>query len=151
MARSQETFGKKDKAKKKLQKRKDKEQRKEQRQANSDKGKSLEDMLMYLDEEGNLSATPPDPKKVKVIKTEDIRISTPKYEDMEEEEVVRTGIVAFFNDAKGYGFIKDSKTGETIFVHSKGLSEPITENNKVTFEVEMGNKGPVAVKVKKTV
>jgi cold shock CspA family protein len=63
-------------------------------------------------------------------------------------DTVRKGTVTFFNDSKGYGFIKDSETQESVFVHVNGLANPIKENDKVTFEVEMGMKGPTAVKVK---
>jgi cold shock CspA family protein len=59
--------------------------------------------------------------------------------------------VAFFNEAKGYGFIKDIKTQESFFVHINSLTEPLKENNKVTFELEMGPKGPNAVRVKKAI
>jgi cold shock CspA family protein len=62
--------------------------------------------------------------------------------------LIRKGIVTFFNDSKGYGFIKDMETQESVFVHVNGLVESIKENNKVTFEVEMGQKGPNAVNVK---
>jgi hypothetical protein len=60
MARSQASQAKKQKEKLKLQKRKDKEQRKEERKANSLHGKPLEEMLAYVDENGNISTTPPD-------------------------------------------------------------------------------------------
>ena len=59
-----------------------------------------------------------------------------------------TGTVKFFNTTKGFGFIKDTETQESIFVHVNALSSPIKENDKVTFEVEMGQKGPNAVRVK---
>lgn len=151
MGRSQETFSKKENEKKRVAKRKLKEEKKEERKANSNSGKSLDDMMAYVDENGNLANTPPDPKKKKVINVEDIQVSTLKEEDREPVEVVRTGIVAFFNDAKGYGFIKDIKTQESFFVHINSLTEPLKENNKVTFELEMGAKGPNAVRVKKAV
>jgi cold shock CspA family protein len=151
MGRSQETFGKKEKEKKKIEKRKLKEEKKEERKANSSSGKGLDDMLAYVDENGNLVDAPPDPKKKKVINVEDIQVSTLKEEDREPEELVRTGIVAFFNEAKGYGFIKDIKTQESFFVHINSLTEPLKENNKVTFELEMGPKGPNAVRVKKAI
>ncbi|MEI7471182.1 MAG: cold shock domain-containing protein [Chitinophagaceae bacterium] len=61
---------------------------------------------------------------------------------------MRKGTVTFFNESKGYGFIKDQQTQESIFVHINGLKDKITENSKVTFEVEMGHKGPNAVNVK---
>jgi cold shock CspA family protein len=151
MGRSQETFSKKENEKKRVAKRKLKEEKKEERKANSNSGKSLDDMMAYVDENGNLANTPPDPKKKKVINVEDIQVSTLKEEDREPVEVVRTGIVAFFNDAKGYGFIKDIKTQESFFVHINSLTEPLKENNKVTFELEMGAKGPNAVRVKKAI
>ncbi|WP_225000355.1 cold-shock protein [Cesiribacter sp. SM1] len=146
MGRSQETFSKKEKEKNKLRKKKDKEQKREERKANADKGKSLDDMIMYVDENGNFSSTPPDPEKRKV-KKESIAVSVPKQEAADPADAIRKGIVTFFNDSKGYGFIKDQQTQESIFVHINDLIDPIKENNKVTFEVEMGQKGPVAVKV----
>lgn len=151
MARSQETSSKKENEKKRIAKRKLKEEKKEERKANSSSGKSLDEMMAYIDENGNIVATPPDPKKKKVINVEDIQISTLKEEDREPVELIRTGIVAFFNETKGYGFIKDLKSQESIFVHINALLEPIKENNKVTFEVEMGTKGLNAVRVKKAV
>ena len=105
-------------------------------------------MFAYLDENGNLSSKPPDPRKKIVINAEDIEIGVPKHMPVNPEDLIRTGIVAFFNDDKGYGFIKDSETQESVFVHIKSLSEPIKENNKVSFEVEMGPKGANAVNVK---
>lgn len=148
MGRSQETFNKKEKEKKKLKKKQDKELKKKERKENSDKGKSLEEMFAYVDENGHLTTTPPDPKKKKVIKSEDIEIGVAKREDVEPMDVVRKGIVTFFNDSKGYGFIKDRETQESIFVHVNGLEDDIKENDKVTFETEMGQKGLNAIKVK---
>ncbi|HEX8350557.1 MAG TPA: cold shock domain-containing protein [Hymenobacter sp.] len=148
MGRSQATFGKKENEKKRLKKRTDKAEKKEERQASAKKGQSLDEMLAYVDENGNISATPPDPKKKKEIKTEDIRIVTLKQEDMEQEDPIRKGTVTFFNDSKGYGFIKDTQTQESIFVHANKLVNQIKENDKVTFEVEMGPKGPSALNVK---
>ena len=68
---------------------------------------------------------------------------------MEPEEKIRTGVVTFYNDSKGYGFIKDSTSGDSVFVHANQLSETITEGNRVSFEVEKGQRGPTAVRVKK--
>jgi cold shock CspA family protein len=73
----------------------------------------------------------------------------PRYEPGEDDDPVRTGIVNFFNDAKGFGFIKDLQTGESVFIHSSQLTERIAEGNKVSFEVQMGPKGPNAINVKK--
>ena len=150
MGRSQETSGKKDKQKKKAQKRKEKEERREERKANNNKGQGLDAMMAYVDEHGNLSSTPPDPKKKIEINHEDIQLDIAKRMQ-EESESFRKGIVSFFNEAKGYGFIQDTKTKESIFVHINQLSEPIKERDKVNFETERGPKGLTAVNVKKVV
>jgi cold shock CspA family protein len=150
MAKSQETFAKKEKEKKKLKQRQDKLEKMEERKANAKKGKTLEEMMAYIDENGNISSTPPDPKKKKIFKQEEVQIGIPKQEDREQGEIIRTGVVTFFNEAKGFGFIKDLKTQESVFIHVNQLSEPIKENNKVTFEVEMGPKGLSAINVKKS-
>lgn len=148
MGRSQETFNKKENEKKKIKKRKEKEEKREERKLNANKGQSLDSMIMYVDENGNFSSTPPDPKQKKIVNQEDIQLGAAKRETI-EEDVVRTGIVSFFNDSKGYGFIKDKITQDSIFVHMNGLIDEIKENNKVTFEIEMTPKGPNAVNVKK--
>ena len=149
MGKSQETFGKKEKEKKKLKERREKEEKMAERKANSKKGKSLDEMMAYIDENGNLSATPPDPRRMKTFKQEDMQISVPKPEERHQGETIRTGVVTFFNDAKGFGFIKDLQTQESVFIHANQLSEPIKENDKVSFEVELGPKGANAVNVKK--
>ncbi len=105
-------------------------------------------MIAYIDENGNLSSTPPDPKKKFTVKAEDIEIGVPKQEELSPEDLIRTGVVTFFNNDKGYGFIKDKETQESVFVHINSLSEPIKENNIVSFETEMGPKGANAVNVK---
>ena len=149
MSKSQETYSKKEKEKKKLKQRQDKQEKMEERKANAKKGKTLEEMMAYLDENGNISSAPPDPRKKKVFRQEDMQIGIPKQIAGSEEESERTGIVTFFNNEKGFGFIKDKETGESVFVHIKQLAEPIKENDKVIFEVEMGPKGANAVNVKK--
>ncbi|MFF5383234.1 cold-shock protein [Pedobacter suwonensis] len=149
MAKSQATYSKKENEKKRLKKQKDKQEKKEERQANAKKGLTLEDMMAYVDENGNISSTPPDPKKKKIINTEDIQIGISRQEDIVDENPVKKGTVTFFNDSKGYGFIKNTETQDSIFVHANGLITQIKEGDKVTFEVEMGQKGPTAVKVSK--
>ena len=58
------------------------------------------------------------------------------------------GTVKFFNDSKGFGFIKDHETSKEYFVHSTGLKESIREDDEVTFDLEEGKKGLNAVNVK---
>lgn len=144
MGKSQETWNKKENEKKKQKKKKEKEARKEERKAN--KGNSFE--IAYVDEFGNFSSTPPDPNTKKQVNEADIQISVPRHAAPSPADLVRKGVVTFFNDSKGYGFIRDMETQESVFVHVNNVSEPIKENNKVSFEVEMGPKGPNAVKVK---
>ncbi len=148
MGRPQETFNKKELEKKRIQKRKEKLQRMEDRKANAQKGASLEDMMAYVDENGNITSTPPDPTKKKTIKLEDVVLGSRNLESAGSASAVRSGRVAFFNTTKGFGFIKDTDSGESIFVHSNGLIDPIKENDPVTFETEKGFKGPNAIKVR---
>lgn len=143
-----ETWDKKEREKKKQQKRKEKAEKKLERKENGKNGNDLESMLAYLDENGNLSSKPPDPKKKISINAEDIDISVPKQKPVNPEDLIRSGTVTFFNDEKGYGFIKDQETKESVFVHIKSLTEAIKENNRVSFEIEMGPKGASAVNVK---
>jgi cold shock protein len=58
------------------------------------------------------------------------------------------GTVKFFNEAKGFGFIKPTNSNTDIFVHSSGLIDEIRENDKVEYEEERGKKGMNAVNVK---
>ena len=148
MAKSQETFNKKEKEKKRLKKKLEKQQRREERRANSEGG-GLDAMMAYLDEDGNIVDTPPDPtKKKKVISAKSIEVSVPK-KVVEASDPVKKGRVEFFNDSKGFGFIKEAETQEKYFVHVNGLIDDIQENDLVSFELERGLKGMNAVKVKK--
>ena len=147
MANSQQTFNKKEKEKKRLKKRKDKQQKREERKANP-KGSGLEDMMAHVDENGNITDTPIDPAKKKKIDAKSIVIGVPKREK-EETDLIRKGRVEFFNDSKGYGFIKDLETQEKYFVHINGVIDEIKENDMVTFELERGMKGMNAIRVKK--
>jgi len=142
-----ETWSKKEREKKKKQIKKEKQERRQERKENGKLGHDPESMYAYLDENGNLSSKPPDPKKKIVINVEDIEIGVPKHID-NPEDLVRTGTVTFFNNDKGYGFIKDQETQQSVFVHINSLTEPVKENNKVSFEVEMGPKGANAINVK---
>jgi cold shock CspA family protein len=143
-----ETWNKRERERNKQQKKKEKlERRKERKDIN--KGRhDLDSMLAYVDENGNLSSKPMDPKKKILINAEDIDISVPKATDINPEDLIHTGIVTFFNNDKGYGFIKDLETQESVFVHASSLTEAIKENNKVSFEIEMGPKGANAIQVR---
>lgn len=142
-----ETWNKKEREKKKQQNKKEKAEKKQERK-DAPKSTSLDDMLAYIDENGNISSTPPDIRRMKKVKLEDIEIGVPKQQEMDPADLIRKGVVTFFNESKGYGFIKDSENQQSIFVHVNGLKEAIQENSKVIFEIEMGPKGANAVNVK---
>lgn len=149
MAKSTITFNKKEREKKKFKKQQDKKEKAEERKNSSSKGKGLEEMMAYIDEDGNITSTPPNPtKKKKTFDVDDIQIGVARRVD-EEVETVRNGSVTFFNDSKGYGFIKDLQSQESVFVHINSLTEPLKEGEKVTFETEQGQKGLQAVRIKK--
>ncbi|SRR5690606_31436261 len=143
-----ETWNKKEREKKRQKNKQEKAERKQERREQS-KDKSMDDMMAYLDENGNLTSTPPDPGKKVEFKLEDIEIGVPKQAPPTQEELLRKGKVSFFNDTKGFGFIRDSVTQESIFVHINNLSEPVGENDLVAFEVQKGPRGLNAVNVKK--
>src|ERR1700712_1570021 len=148
MSKSQETWNKKEREKKKQKSRQDKEEKKQERKDNAKEGKSFDDMLAYIDENGNISATPPDPRKKIKINVEDIEIGVPKQKPFDPADLIRKGTVTFFNEAKGYGFIKDQDSQESVFVHMNAFIDKIRENSRVTFEVEMGPKGANAINVR---
>jgi len=149
MAKSQDSFNKKEKEKKRRKKNQEKLERREQRKIQKAEGgvKTFEDMISYVDENGHFSSTPPDPSKKKVIKAEDIVLGVPTRDDTFVEPI-RQGQVKFFNDEKGYGFIIDAETKESVFVHINNVADALRENDRVTFEVEMGPRGLNAVNVK---
>lgn len=147
MAGSQESFNKRDKEKKRLKKRLDKQQKLAERKANATGG-GLDSMIAYVDENGMITDTPPDPSQRKKIDANSIEIGVPKREVI-EANAVRRGRVDFFNSSKGFGFIKELETQERYFVHVNSLSEEIVENDLVTFEIERSFKGMNAVRVKK--
>lgn len=147
MARSSGTFNKRENEKKRLQKRKDKEQRKEDRKAGKET-KSFEDMLAYVDENGNLTSTPPDLSRKKVIKETEIDL-TSRNKGGSGSPFHHEGFVKYFDTTKGFGFIKDSQSSEEFFFHHKAANFAIAQNDRVTFETEMGLKGMNAVRITK--
>ena len=144
MGRSQESFNKKDVRNKKEKKRKEKAAKKFAKR--DDEKSSFEDMIAYVDENGVIRDTPIDPSTKTEIKLEDIAVSVPKGSD-EEVDPIRKGTITFFNESKGFGFIKDLETKQDVFVHANNVIGEIKEGNLVTYEVEMGQRGPNAVRV----
>jgi len=149
MAKSQQTFSKSEKEKKRLKKRLDKKKKMDARRADRDENGTEGIQFAYVDHDGNLTDTPPDPELKVEIELEDIAVSVPKKEDLPEEDPVRKGKVSFFDSSKGFGFIIDSMNNEKYFTHVSGLIDTIIENDKVSFELERGMRGMNAVKVTK--
>tara|TARA_R100001369_G_scaffold78668_5_gene108421 strand:- start:418 stop:873 length:456 start_codon:yes stop_codon:yes gene_type:complete len=150
MAKSQQTYEKKEKEKKRLKKREEKRKKKEARKAEAkEKGPGIE--FAYVDHNGNLTDTPPDPSQKVEVEADEIVVGVPKQSDEDKEpfDPVRNGKVSFFDHSKGFGFIIDSENQEKYFTHVSGLIDEIDENDNVSFELEKGQRGMNAVRVKK--
>jgi cold shock CspA family protein len=148
MGRSQESFNKKNVRLKKEKRRQEKEKKRLARKETKSGG-SLDDMIAYVDEKGRITSTPPDPGEKEKIKLEDIDTSIPKKDSDPGFTSAREGILTSFNESKGFGFIKDSETGDHVFVHFSEMSEEISEGTNVSFEIGKGPKGTHAKMVKK--
>jgi cold shock CspA family protein len=148
MAKSQITFSKKEKEKKKIQKRREKEEKMAQRKLENNKGKSFEDMLAYVDENGNISSTPADMSKIEEIKAEDISVSGYQVQHSTVSNV-RRGKISYYNADKGYGFINDQKSQQRVFAHVNQFSEPFKEGDDVYYEIESGPKGDAAINIRR--
>jgi CspA family cold shock protein len=61
---------------------------------------------------------------------------------------MKEGTVKFFNEAKGFGFVKETETEKEYFVHVSGLVDQVRENDQITFELKEGKKGLNAVNVR---
>jgi cold shock CspA family protein len=146
MGRSQETSNKKEVKNKKDKKRKEKEKK---RLIRKESGKSsFADMIAYVDEFGKISSTPPDPNKKIEVEADNIETGSKKNITTPKASYIRKGVVTFFNDSKGFGFIRDMENKQSVFVHANNLQEPIKENNMVTFELGKGPKGMTALNVR---
>lgn len=140
-----DSFLKKENAKRKAQKLKEKSQRRELRKTSNNKGKDMESMFAYVDENGQLHDTPPTMNKEE-INLEDIQLgAAPKI----EESPIKLGIVEKFILEKGYGFIREDEGGESIFFHTNDLLDLVKQQDRVTFEKERSPKGYKAINVKK--
>ena len=139
------SFNKKEVEKRKDQKRKEKNKRKEERKTTTG-GKSFDDMIAYVDENGNITNTKPDANIKKTeIDVDQILISAPKRE--EEVLSVQNGRVEYFNDEKGYGFIKDLGSVNKYFFHISNAPNGIKIGDMVCFELEKSPKGNNAVNI----
>ena len=112
------------------------------------KKNSFDDMIAYVDEYGTITSTPPDPDRKTDVEAESIELNVSKSNTGNTPDFVRKGVVTFFNESKGYGFIRDLESNRSIFVHANNLQEPVREDNIVIFEAGKGPKGPTAMNVR---
>lgn len=136
---------KRENEKKRLAKREEKQKKKEKKRP-SGTANDLDSMIAYVNENGVITSTPPIARPQKEeINLEDIAISTPKRE--EEVPTILVGRVEYFNDAKGFGFIKELSKVDKYFFHVNNVNEEIAENDMVTFELVRDVKGMSAINV----
>ena len=112
MAKSQQTYNKSEKEKKRLKKREDKRKKMEARKADAKENGKAGIEFAYVDHNGNLTDSPPDPNLKVEVELEDIVLGIPKKEEGEPEDPIRNGKVSFFDTSKGYGFILDTDNQE---------------------------------------
>jgi cold shock CspA family protein len=146
MAKSKDSSNKREKEKQRQKEKREKKEKMEERRANQAKGKPLDEMLAYVDENGNITSTPPDPSKRKEINAEDIEIGVPKREEIEDP--LKEGKIDYFDSSKGFGFIIQSD-GAKVFFHINQTTYPVREGDVVNYTVERGPKGWNAVDVTK--
>lgn len=140
-----DSFSKKENNKKKNKKLQDKTARREERKINNNKGKSLDDMIIYVDVNGNFTSTPPHLQN----KEEDLAKAKKAKENSEiNPEKILTGTITYVSD-KGYGFITEDGTQENVFFHHGELTQPINKHDKVSYRKEASPKGFRAVNVTK--
>src|SRR5690606_14842490 len=126
MAKSQQTYNKKEKEKAKLKKREDKQKKKDARKADKTPGNEC----AYVDNNGHLTDTPADPSLTPKFDAEEIVLGVPPQEEGDREvfDPVRKGKVSFYDPSKGFGFIIDNENNEKYFTHVSGIIDEITEN-----------------------
>jgi cold shock CspA family protein len=124
----------------------EKREKMEERRNSQGKGKSLDEMMAYIDENGNITSVPPDPEKKKVFLAEDIEIGVPKRPEVEDP--LREGKIDYFDRSKGFGFILQND-GDKVFFHINQATYPVQEGDIVTFTIERGPRGFNAVGVSK--
>ncbi len=133
MAKSQQTFRKKENAKQKQIKKKNKKERREFNKTSNNKGKSLEEMYAYVDEFGNISNTPP--TEVYKFKESDLHKPT-----INEDEFL-FGKVSYYNEAGHYGFIRDNISKETVYFNDSLAGMILRIDQKVKYKYIRSKQG----------
>lgn len=139
-----ESYTKKEYTKKKIKKLQDKHSRREDRKGNNNRGKSLDEMIVYVDVNGHFTQVPPHLQN----RDEDLAKAKKMQEMVAGADADFTGIITYLSE-KGFGFITEDKTGENIFFHVGQTIHTVEKHNKVTYKKELTPKGYQAVEVKK--
>lgn len=146
MGRAKETFGKKEVRTNQIKKRKNKEKR---RLEKKDQGKnSFDDMIAYVDENGQICSEEPSKENIQETNVEDIEVSIPKGGVKIKDRMI-TGKVMNFDESKGFGFIKSTQLVDSVFFHVNDCEEEVRTGDKVSFETEKGRKGLKATNITK--
>ena len=139
-----DSYSKKENIKKREKKRQDKLIKKEDRKTNNNKGKSLEDMIAYVDINGNLTSVPPHLQN----QEEDLLSRKENPNEVLDPAKLFNGIINSMNE-KGFGFITEEKTNDSIFFHQSQLRQEVKKYDKVTYKKEVSEKGFRAIDIKK--
>ncbi|OWP77963.1 cold-shock protein [Flavobacterium oreochromis] len=131
-----DSYSKKENNKKKIKKQQDKELRRTERKANNNKGKSLEEMFVYVDKNGNLTSVPP---HLQVLEVEKNNEKTNESSSVKRKDF-STGIVTFIKDT-GFGFITEDQTRDNLLFHFEGGNTKFKKNTRVSFKKETTPKG----------
>lgn len=136
-----DSTSKKEKNKKKALKRLEKISKREDRKENNNKGKSLEEMIVYVDVLGNFTDVPPH--------LQDKEGDLLKNDRKVEKDVFVEGVVDNYNESKGFGFIKVANSNDKIFFHFKESKELLKVGDQVQFKKAISEKGFRATQITK--
>lgn len=140
-----DSFSKKENSKKKNKKLIDKNLRREERKTNNNKGKSLDEMIVYVDVNGQFTSVPPHLQN----RDEDLAKAAKAAKNNEISQTTHfTGIITYFSE-KGYGFITEDVTGDNVFFHQKDITTIVQKHDKITYKKEYTPKGYKATEITK--
>jgi len=111
-----------------------------------ERGELKQEEFVYVDHLGNFTDTPPDPAEKEEIKLESINLGAAKNQDFDEKI---QGKVTFYDNEKGFGFIKNITSQESYFFHFSECKDTLAQGDKVEFDTVRGEKGLNAVKINK--
>tara|TARA_B100001057_G_scaffold129247_1_gene128314 strand:- start:163 stop:606 length:444 start_codon:yes stop_codon:yes gene_type:complete len=144
LAKSQQTFNKLEREKNRAKKREVKRKKMAARREAKARGEYKQDEFVYVDYNGNFTETPPDPAEKEQISLESIVISPTKKEELDSRV---QGKVTFYDEEKGFGFIKNPLNQDSYFFHFSECEDLLSVGDKVEFELIRGEKGMNAVKI----